>query len=84
MYHVDFKMRNHLVLSRVHAVEKRVHKRYDREELEYGWRTRTGSNSSHSPLLGVMRHYEGDDLLEPSQPLTDHLLAADGSRLPLT
>ena len=73
----DFRMRHYLYLSREHAAEKYLTKKYPAEEIEkgwHGWRANLKPNQITLPGQSELRIYTGDDQLDPSHPLTKHLI----------
>jgi hypothetical protein len=73
----SFTMRHYLFLSVPHAIRKYVQKTYDPEELARGWhRARARLRAGDIVLQdeGDLRVYDGDDTLDPSNPLKVHPL----------
>jgi glycosyltransferase involved in cell wall biosynthesis len=78
LYPVDFKMKHYIVLSLDHAIQKYVKKKFDPKEISgyHGWRATAKENEYLLPSQSQMRLYTSDDELDPSNPLTEHLLVA--------
>jgi glycosyltransferase involved in cell wall biosynthesis len=77
LYPVDFKMRHYLALSLAHAVRKYVKKDFDPREVasgSHGWRAWAKENDLRLPSESEMRLYTGDDGLDASEPLEEHIL----------
>jgi glycosyltransferase involved in cell wall biosynthesis len=81
-------MRHYLYLSLEHVREKFVERQYARNEVEsgfHGWRARVRPEHLELPsereFPGL---YEGDDLLDPSNPFKRHLLQERVSPKPRT
>jgi glycosyltransferase involved in cell wall biosynthesis len=71
----SFKYRHYLLLSREHAIQKFVNKRYDPESPEgKDWRARLTVDAIRFPPESEMRVYLGDDQLDASNPRTKHYL----------
>lgn len=75
-YPVDFKLKHYIVLSLEHAIQKYVRKVYDPREIagSHGWRATAKEQQYLLPSQSQMRLYSFDDELDPSNPLTEHLL----------
>ena len=75
-YPVDFKLKHYIVLSLEHAIQKYVKKTFDPKEIagSHGWRATAKEHEYLLPSENKMRLYMGDNALDPSQPLTEHLL----------
>ena len=72
-----FPMRHYLFLSRAHAIEKYVQRRYLAAEVErgwHGWRARLVAEAIELPSQRELSHYTGDDTLDASRPRRRHLL----------
>jgi hypothetical protein len=80
-YPVDFKLKHYIVLSLDHAIEKYVRKAFDPKEIAgaHGWRATARECDFHLPSRSQMREYTSDDALDPSNPLTEHLLVRQGA-----
>ena len=79
-YPVDFKLKHYLVLSLRHAIQKYVKKDFAPEEIDnmHGWRATASARDFMLPRAQDMRVYACDDELDPSSPLTEHLLVKSG------
>jgi hypothetical protein len=78
-YPDSFPMRHYLYLSREHAAEKYIERRYDPEELARGWhRARAALQPEDIRLVSEkrLRRYTSDVALDPTDPLTQHPLFA--------
>jgi len=75
-YPIDFKMRHYLVLSLEHAIQKYVLKSFDSKEASsmHGWRATAAADEFLLPSVEQMRYYQGDDALDPNNPLKEHLI----------
>jgi amino acid adenylation domain-containing protein len=76
-------MRHYLYISLEHALEKFVRRRFAADELAdgwFGWRDNVTEETITLPSLAELRSYVGDHLLDPSEPLTRHLLDPDRDR----
>lgn len=75
-YPIDFKLKHYIVLSLQHAIEKYVQKDFDPKEAEnlHGWRASAGAKDFLLPSAASMRDYVSDDLLDPENPLSEHLI----------
>lgn len=82
-YPVDFKLKHYIVLSLDHAIEKYVKKEFDPKEIEgsHGWRATAAEEDFLLPSQSQMRYYTSDDELDPSNPLTEHLLVQQANSL---
>lgn len=70
-----FKYRHYLLLSREHAIQKFVNKRYDPESPEgKDWRARLTVDAIKFPPESDMRIYTTDDELDATDPRTVHYL----------
>jgi glycosyltransferase involved in cell wall biosynthesis len=70
-------MRHYLFLSREHAVEKFVDRRFAEDEVADGWfgfRSRLRAEMIELPSATELRHHEADHLLDRSEPRRRHLL----------
>lgn len=70
-------MRHYLYVSREHALEKFVRRRFADDELAdgwFGWRSRLTAEMIELPSAGELRRFEADHLLDPSTPRRRHLL----------
>lgn len=70
-------MRHYLYLSAAHAAEKFVGRDYSAEEVAgglHGWRAKLRQEQIQLPSESELRRYEGDELLDPSEPRKRHLL----------
>lgn len=81
-------MRHYLCLSRAHAVEKFVARRFAADELGegwFGWRDRIAEDDLEFPSVTDLRFFAGDHLLDPTGPRTHHVFdaAALGENLEL-
>jgi len=79
LYPRSFPMRHYIYLSREHAIEKYIERRYDPQELARGWhRARAALRREDIGLLSekALRRYTSDTALDPSDPLTQHPLFA--------
>lgn len=76
MYPVDFKMRHYPLVSRDHAIQKYVHIRNSPNAPSgfHGWRGNITEENIILPSQSQLRKYCGDDALDPSNPLTEHLI----------
>ena len=80
-------MRHYLCLSRDHAAQKFVQRRYDEAELAEGWHVWRASLTAERltfPAERELRRYVSDERLDDSSPSTRHLLgleAADARRV---
>lgn len=82
MYPEPFPMRHYLFLSIEHAIRKYVERAYDPAELEAGWhRRRAGLRVEDISLLpeAELRFFVSDDLLDASDPRTEHPLFAEAA-----
>jgi glycosyltransferase involved in cell wall biosynthesis len=78
-YPESFPMRHYLFLSVEHAVRKYVERVYDSTEIEAGWHLRRAALRAEDITLlseSELRPYVSDDLLDPSDPWTQHPLFA--------
>jgi len=76
-FRVSFPMRHYLYLSREHAIEKYIERRYDPEELKRGWhRARAALRREDVGLISEarLRRYSADAALDATDPLTRHPL----------
>jgi glycosyl transferase family 2 len=74
---VDFKMKHYILLSIPHAIQQYSTRKCDPEELKMGWQGwRNCSDSSRFilPREDEVRYFVGDDELDPSNPLKEHLI----------
>lgn len=74
---VDFRMRHYLFLSAAHAIRKYLQRPFDPAEVARGWHRARARLRADDIVLqdeGSLRTYEGDDRLDPSNPLTAHPL----------
>jgi glycosyltransferase involved in cell wall biosynthesis len=72
-------MRHYQFLSAEHARQKYVARRFSEAEVEggfHGWRARIKPEEIALPSEKELRRYEGDHLLDPSDPLKHELLGA--------
>jgi hypothetical protein len=79
MYPQSFPMRHYLFLSVEHAVRKYVERVYDPAEIEEGWHRRRAALRAEDitlPSEDELRPYVSDDLLDPTDPWTQHPLFA--------
>jgi hypothetical protein len=70
-------MRHYLYLSREHAAEKYSPNKYPESEVEkgwHGWRARILPGQITLPDQKDLRIYTDDDHLDPSRPLTKHMI----------
>ena len=70
-------MRHYLFISRQHAIEKFVQRRFAQDELADGWfkwRAHLRPELIKLPSVNELRPYLADHLLDPSEPLTRHVL----------
>jgi glycosyltransferase involved in cell wall biosynthesis len=70
-------MRHYLYISREHAIEKFVARRFAADEVAdgwFGWRSTLQEHMIDFPGERELRSYRGDHLLDPSNPLAQHLL----------
>lgn len=76
MYPVDFKMRHYPLVSRDHAIQKYVRIRNSPKAPAgyHGWRGNIAEDNLILPSQSQLRKYTGDDQLDPSNPLTEHLI----------
>lgn len=79
-YPVDFKLKHYIVLSLGHAIQKYVNKDFAPEEIDnlHGWRATAKAHDFSLPSENVMRQYTNDDELDPTDPMSDHLLVKAG------
>lgn len=73
----SFPMRHYLFLSRQHAIQKFVDRRYDPAEIEsgwHGWRAKLKPEMIDLPSEAELRFYTADDKLDASNPRTKHYL----------
>jgi glycosyltransferase involved in cell wall biosynthesis len=73
-------MRHYLYISRQHAIEKFVARRFAPDEVAdgwFGWRSRLKEDMIDFPSQRELRFYEADHLLDPSSPRKHHLLDPD-------
>jgi glycosyltransferase involved in cell wall biosynthesis len=71
-------LKHYLYLSRDHALEKFVARRYSSAEVAgglHGWRARLQADQIELPSEAQLRRFTSDDALDSSEPLTRHLLA---------
>jgi glycosyltransferase involved in cell wall biosynthesis len=76
-YPLSFPMRHYLFLSVAHAIRKYVYRHYDKNETEsglHGWRATLKPEMINLPSQKGLRLYTSDDLLDPSNPRTQHYL----------
>lgn len=75
-YPVDFKLKHYIVLSLDHAIQKYVKKSFDPKEIagSHGWRATAKEHEFFLPSQTQMRLYTSDDALDPTNPLSEHLL----------
>lgn len=80
LYPIDFKLKHYILLSLNHAIEKYVKKEFAPEEIagSHGWRATAGQHDFMIPAAAQMRLFTSDDELDPSNPLSDHLLVKPG------
>lgn len=76
LYPIDFKMRHYLVLSLDHAIDKYVKKTFKEDDIEnlHGWRGRAEEDDFILPSTSMMKPYIDDNSLDPSEPMTKHLI----------
>lgn len=76
LFPVDFKMRHYMVLSLDHAVSKYVKVRYDPKAPHgyHGWRSTSSAADFQLPSENDLRVFHGDDSLDPTDPMIEHLL----------
>jgi glycosyltransferase involved in cell wall biosynthesis len=77
IYPTSFPMRHYLFLSIPHAIRKWANKRFDAQELEYGWHGWRGKLKPEMlklPTQAELRTYVSDDQLDYSKPWTKHYL----------
>ncbi len=77
MYKHAFPMRHYLFLSIPHAIEKYVHRRYNRDEVKsgwHGWRARVTPRDLRLPSESELRIAHSDDDLDPSEPRKSHYI----------
>jgi glycosyltransferase involved in cell wall biosynthesis len=77
MWPNSFPMRHYLFLSVPHALEKYTCRNYDPLEVERGWhgaRANLNPAQIRLPSQRMMRYYESDDTLDPSNPRVCHYL----------
>ena len=70
-------MRHYLYISRQHAIEKFVQRRFAEDEVAdgwFGWRAGLRTEMIELPSVSQLRPYIADHLLDPSEPLERHLL----------
>jgi len=79
-------MRHHLFLSLAHAAEKYIHAGgFAEEGIDrgwHGWRARLQTDLVSLPSESDLRRYVSDDLLDRSEPRTEHILA-EAAPIPL-
>jgi len=79
LYPESFPMRHYLHLSVEHAIRKYAKRAYDPAELAAGWHRRRAAFRGDDILLipeSELREYVSDDLLDVSNPRTEHPLFA--------
>ncbi len=81
MYPNSFVMRHYIFLGQEHARQKYEGKRYVSDELvdgwfggAKGWRNRFTTDALQFPSKNELREYISDDLLDASEPRTEHFL----------
>lgn len=75
MYPVSYPMRHYLFLSVPHALRKYSLRAYDVDEVAmgwHGWRANVSGERIKLPTEAVLRTYVSDDLLDPSDPRSQH------------
>ncbi len=75
-YPVDFKLKHYIVLSLDHAIQKYVKKTFEPKEVlgMHGWRATATAYDFLLPAQAQMRPFLSDAELDPSDPLTEHLI----------
>jgi len=76
MYPESFKMRHYLFLDVAHAVRKYAGRSYDAAEVRkgwHGWRAKLVPEKIELPSRKELRLYMSDDMLDPSDPWTQHV-----------
>jgi glycosyltransferase involved in cell wall biosynthesis len=84
-YPEPFRMRHYLYLSVEHARRKFVERHYDPAEVAAGWhRRRAALRASDVSLVSEseLRTYVSDDLLDPTDPRTEHPLFDPAAGVP--
>jgi glycosyltransferase involved in cell wall biosynthesis len=72
-----FRYRHYLFLSVEHAIRKYIQKRFDSVEVAggwHGWRVRLRPESIRLPSQAELRPYTSDDMLDHSEPRTQHFV----------
>ncbi len=79
-YPQDFILKHYIVLSLDHAIQKYVHKTYDPKETDsgHGWRANAKEYSFLLPSQSQMRKFISNEKLDPSNPLSKHLIIKPG------
>jgi len=79
MYPNDFKMKHYIFLSRQHLERKYVKIKYDPNAPAgyHGWRAKAKSKIFELPTESQLRYYQGDHLLDPSNPEKKHIFVLD-------
>jgi hypothetical protein len=74
---ITLNMRHYLFISKEHAIEKYVRRRFAADELAdgwHGWRSRMTEELIWLPSSRDLRNYIADHLLDPSAPRKRHVL----------
>ena len=80
-------MRHYLFISRRHALEKFVERRFEPDEVDdgwFGWRPSLRPEMILLPSITELRPYVADHRLDSSQPLTRHMLEDSMLHSPVT
>jgi glycosyltransferase involved in cell wall biosynthesis len=76
-YPIDFKLKHYMVLSLDHAIRKYVKIVHDPKAAKagmHGWRATATEHDFVLPSQAQMRLFTSDEELDPSNPLTHHLI----------
>lgn len=82
MYPDSFVLRHYLLLSVPHAVHKYANRRHHPDALAkkwHGWREAFNEQMIELPSQAALRTYVSDDLLDPSNPRTQHFVNESAS-----